>query len=182
MPAILLFPVRALTPMYNKRDYTANEGGDDGDGKSLVVIVGVVIAGLTLLVGVMALRSPRFRRFASYLLPSRCVNALCCDPPPEAPRIPTADSAVPVIHLHVVTPSIPMPNPLPPPIETPPHWSNHIPYEDVRVTGATGLPELRGPERVATWPGVYTVLEALSHFVSACLSGAPPFVSVVADA
>ncbi|CUS14570.1 unnamed protein product [Tuber aestivum] len=156
MPAILPFPVGTLSPMYNKRNYTENQGEGNSDGKGQVVIVEIVLAGLTLLVGIMALRSLRFRRFASYLFPSRCVNALPRDPQPEVPRattaVPSTDFAGPVISLCFIAPSIPAPNP-PPPARASPRERNGVPCVDMRVMQVAGCPDPRGPGRVVTWPG-----------------------------
>ncbi|CUS14571.1 unnamed protein product, partial [Tuber aestivum] len=74
MPAIPRSPIKTLLSQFNRRDYPENSGGHDSDGSSPVAIVGIVIAALTLLVGIMSLLSPRFRRWLSRLLPSRFAN------------------------------------------------------------------------------------------------------------
>lgn len=67
MPAISRIPVEVMLSGFNKRDDWGNKGVDDGDGKNPVVTVGLVVAVLTLLVGIVSLLSSRFRRWVSYL-------------------------------------------------------------------------------------------------------------------
>ncbi|CUS11356.1 unnamed protein product [Tuber aestivum] len=67
-------PVEIMLSKFNKRDDWGNRGVDDGDGRSPVAIVGLVVAVLTLLVGIVSLRSSRFRRWVSHLLPSRFIK------------------------------------------------------------------------------------------------------------
>ncbi|KAG0639258.1 hypothetical protein HOY80DRAFT_1136911 [Tuber brumale] len=57
-----------LSP-FEKRDCTGGKGVNDSHGESPVAIMGLVVAALTLLVGIMSLRSSRFRRWVYYALP-----------------------------------------------------------------------------------------------------------------
>ncbi|KAG0639256.1 hypothetical protein HOY80DRAFT_1136908 [Tuber brumale] len=73
MPALSLFPIKTLS-QFEKRDYAGDKGVDDRGGESPVAILGLVVAALTLLVGIMSLGSSRFRRWVFGLLPSQFVK------------------------------------------------------------------------------------------------------------
>ncbi|KAG0639263.1 hypothetical protein HOY80DRAFT_1045734 [Tuber brumale] len=64
MPAIPRFPNQALLSQAENRESDSSSGGP-------VAIIGLIIAALTLIVGILALRG---RGWASYLLPSRFVR------------------------------------------------------------------------------------------------------------
>jgi len=75
MSAISRLPVKHLLSQINKREQTNNEEGDRSDNRSPAVIVGLVIAALTLLLAIMTYRHSRSHRSESSLLPSHFVNA-----------------------------------------------------------------------------------------------------------
>ncbi|PUU73111.1 hypothetical protein B9Z19DRAFT_1135809 [Tuber borchii] len=77
MSAISRFPIKNLLSQLNKREQKDDQGGDHSDDHSPAVIVGLVIAGLTLLLAIMSYRHSRFGRSqaASSLLPSHFINS-----------------------------------------------------------------------------------------------------------
>jgi len=81
MSAISRFPIKNILSQLNKREQKDDQGGDHSDDRSPVVIVGLVIAALTLLLAIMSYRRSRFSRSQAVpsLLPSHFVNA--CPPP-----------------------------------------------------------------------------------------------------
>jgi len=72
MSAISRFPIKNLLSQLNKREQKDHQGGDHSDDRSPAVIVGLVIAGLTLLIAIISYRHSRFGRSpaVSSLLPS----------------------------------------------------------------------------------------------------------------
>ncbi|KAG0635190.1 hypothetical protein HOY80DRAFT_1047807 [Tuber brumale] len=72
MPSIPHFTIKTLLFQFNKRDHMQNQGGDDSDAKSPVVVGGLVVASLTLLVAMVPLfRSQRFHGWlSSFSIPS----------------------------------------------------------------------------------------------------------------
>lgn len=80
MSAISRFPIKNLLSKLNKREQNDDQAGDHSDDRSPVVIVGLVIAALTLLLAIMSYQDSRFGRSqaVSSLLPSYFVNV--CPP------------------------------------------------------------------------------------------------------
>ncbi|KAG0136218.1 hypothetical protein HOY82DRAFT_599437 [Tuber indicum] len=109
MPAVLRFPIETLS-QFEKRDSAEDKGMDNNDGESPVAILGLVVASLTLLVGVMSLGSPRFRRWVFGLLPSQFVKKfLGITPPNHLPTTVTTTEdvcAIPVAGIPVPGPVI----------------------------------------------------------------------------
>ncbi|PUU77568.1 hypothetical protein B9Z19DRAFT_1128171 [Tuber borchii] len=72
MSTISRFPIKNLLSQLNKREQKDNQGGDHSDDRSPVVIVGLVIAALTLFLAIMSYRHSRTGRSkaVSSLLPS----------------------------------------------------------------------------------------------------------------
>ncbi|KAG0639505.1 hypothetical protein HOY80DRAFT_81948 [Tuber brumale] len=91
MPAVPNHPIGTLLLQVEKRDYAGDKRVDYGGGEGPVAIVGLVVAALTLLVAIASLRSSRFRRWLSDLLPSRFVkkNAAGITPTNLAPTVIT---------------------------------------------------------------------------------------------
>lgn len=81
MSTISRLPIKNLLSQLSKREQKDDQGGDHSNDRSPVVIVGLVIAALTLLLAIMSYRQSRFGRSqaASSLLPSHFVNV--CPPP-----------------------------------------------------------------------------------------------------
>ncbi|RPA98129.1 hypothetical protein L873DRAFT_1790476 [Choiromyces venosus 120613-1] len=72
MPAISPLPIDTLLSQLSKRDNAENKVQSNSNGDTTGVIVGVVIAGLTLLVGIMSLQNSGLGHWAfSFLSPSR---------------------------------------------------------------------------------------------------------------
>ncbi|KAG0639495.1 hypothetical protein HOY80DRAFT_1044856 [Tuber brumale] len=78
MPAISRHLIRTELPQFNKHEYPENGGAGDSDSNNQVAIVGLVVASLTLLVGIMSLRSSRFRGWVSRLSSSYFVKKNIC--------------------------------------------------------------------------------------------------------
>jgi len=70
MPAI-----ENLLSQFNKREQKENQGMDNSDDRSPAVIVGLVIAALTLLLVIMSYRHSRLGSSASPSSPSHSLNA-----------------------------------------------------------------------------------------------------------
>ncbi|KAG0136220.1 hypothetical protein HOY82DRAFT_599440 [Tuber indicum] len=62
-------PIGIVLSRFEKRDCQGDKGVGGNDGESPVAIVGLFVASLTLIVGIVSLRSSRFRRCVSYILP-----------------------------------------------------------------------------------------------------------------
>ena len=71
MPTISLFPIYNLLLQFAKCEQTENRGGGNDDG-SLGVIMGLIMAVLTLLLAILSYQHLRFGRSAS---PSHSLNA-----------------------------------------------------------------------------------------------------------
>ncbi|CUS11360.1 unnamed protein product [Tuber aestivum] len=74
MPTLSRFYTETLLYQVEKRDYAGEKGIPDSDEESPVALLGLVVAALTLLVGIVSLRSSRFRCWLSHLLPSQLVT------------------------------------------------------------------------------------------------------------
>ncbi|PUU77566.1 hypothetical protein B9Z19DRAFT_157615 [Tuber borchii] len=98
MPTISRFPIKDLLSHFNKREQTEKKGGVGSDDRSPVVLVGLVIAALTLLLAIMSYWRSRFCRSVSSLLPSHLVNSR--NPLQQLPRTLTPD----------LSPTIPQPD------------------------------------------------------------------------
>ncbi|CUS13990.1 unnamed protein product [Tuber aestivum] len=70
------FPIESLFSEFEKRDYTGDNEVDGCNGESPLAIVGFLVATLTLVVGVVSLRSSRFRHWVYYLLPFQFVKKI----------------------------------------------------------------------------------------------------------
>ena len=97
MPAI-----ETLLSQSDKFGHTENNGGDDSDDRSPAVIVGLIIAALTLLLAILSYRYSRLSHLASSSSPS--LSLMACppfslslliltypqssNPPQQAPRTP----------------------------------------------------------------------------------------------
>ncbi|KAG0134149.1 hypothetical protein HOY82DRAFT_537718 [Tuber indicum] len=92
MPVVLCSTIKVLLPQLNKRDHTPNQEGDDSDAKSPVVVIGLIIAALTLLAAMIPLfRCQRFRIWASsFSIPSFVKKALGIALPRAPPTTTTA--------------------------------------------------------------------------------------------
>ncbi|KAG0135399.1 hypothetical protein HOY82DRAFT_600844 [Tuber indicum] len=108
MPALPGHPIETLPSQVGRCDYEGDKAAGDSNGEDLLAIVGIIVAALTLLVGILALRSSRFHRWASHLLPSQFAQgASGITPPAPAPSaIPAAEN----FHAVGVT-GIPTPGP-----------------------------------------------------------------------
>ncbi|KAG0639494.1 hypothetical protein HOY80DRAFT_1044853 [Tuber brumale] len=108
MLAISRFPIKTPLSQFERRDYTEDKGAGDNDGNNPVAIVGLVVAALTLLVGLVSLRSSRFRRRLSYLLPSYLVKRPLgiTHPKPSRTTITTTEDfgAVPLAEISIPSP------------------------------------------------------------------------------
>ncbi|CUS11358.1 unnamed protein product [Tuber aestivum] len=107
MPTISRIPVRTLLSQFSKRGDGENKGEDNNGGKSPVVIVGLVVAVLTLLVGIVSLRSSRFHRLVSCLLPLSIIKKILgpalLDPAPTVSTAREDSSANPLPETSVPT-------------------------------------------------------------------------------
>ncbi|KAG0635187.1 hypothetical protein HOY80DRAFT_1140082 [Tuber brumale] len=106
MPAISRFSIKTLLSQLNKRDYPQNEGGDDGDAKSPVAIVGLVIAALTFFATMIPLfRYLRFRRWVPMLpIPSfvkKTLGIIALPGPPPATIVTDDLSTIPVAEITI---------------------------------------------------------------------------------
>ncbi|KAG0134143.1 hypothetical protein HOY82DRAFT_537716 [Tuber indicum] len=159
MPVISPFLAKPFLPQFNKRDHTQNEGGDDSDAKSPVVVVVLVIAAMTLLVAMVPLfRCQRFHAWmSSFSIPSSVK-----DPAQKALGIvtlPNPSSATTTAKGDLSpTPIAGMPIPGPAPVHNDysnirPASSHSItsPYRNNVITGGDGrvrqVEEFLGPRR-----------------------------------
>ena len=105
MPAI-----ETLLSQLNKREHTENKGGGDSDDRSPAVIVGLVIAALTLLLAILSYRYSRLSHLVSSSSPSLSLKACPpsslplliliysqpSNPPHQAPRTPPPKRPTPI--------------------------------------------------------------------------------------
>ena len=107
MPAI-----ETLLSQFNKREQTENKGGNDSDDRSPAVIVGLVIAALTLLLAILSYRHSRLSHLVSSSSPSPLLKACSPsslslfiliysqpesrNPPRQAPRTPPPKRPTPI--------------------------------------------------------------------------------------
>ncbi|PUU74468.1 hypothetical protein B9Z19DRAFT_441577 [Tuber borchii] len=103
-------PAIDLLSQFNKREQTENKGGDNGDDRSPAVIVGLVIAALTLLLAIMSYRHSRLSHLVSSSSPSLFLKACqpsslslliliysqSGNPPQQAPRTPPPKRSTPI--------------------------------------------------------------------------------------
>ncbi|KAG0136219.1 hypothetical protein HOY82DRAFT_599439 [Tuber indicum] len=102
-------PVRTPLSPFEKRDCTGVKGVNDSQGESPVAILGLVVAALTLLVGIVSLRNSRFRRWVSYVLTSYFVKGVLGITPPN----PSPTAITTTEGLHAIPPTgISMPSPV----------------------------------------------------------------------
>ena len=105
MPAI-----ETLLSQFNKREQTENKGGDDSNDRSPAVIVGLVIAALTLLLAILSYWYSRLSHLVSSssppLSPKACppstlsllilIYSQSGNPPQQAPRTPPPKRSTPI--------------------------------------------------------------------------------------
>ncbi|KAG0134150.1 hypothetical protein HOY82DRAFT_537719 [Tuber indicum] len=164
MPPISLFPIETLLSQFNKRDPTQNQGEDHSDAVGPAVMVGLVIAALTLLAAVIhLLRCTRFHRWlSSFTVLSFAKKSLGIithpNPPPTATAAEEDPSTIPVAE-------IPTPGPILRMLcdgysnahfnsahsNTSPYRQNIIAREDGRAPQVEEPLGLRSPEPVVIW-------------------------------
>ncbi|CUS11357.1 unnamed protein product, partial [Tuber aestivum] len=108
MPGASRIPIKILLSQLSKRAGGESRVEDNDDGKSPVAIVGLAVAVLTLLVGIVSLRSSRFRLWVSHLLHwSFIKKTLGITPPDHTPTVITAKEGsrtIPVAEIHMPSP------------------------------------------------------------------------------
>ncbi|KAG0639259.1 hypothetical protein HOY80DRAFT_1045726 [Tuber brumale] len=83
MPAVSRQTIEAMLSQVRKRDYGGDEEAGDGNGEGPVAIMGLIVAVLTLFVAIVSLRSSRFRRWVSHLLPLQFIKEAPAITPPN---------------------------------------------------------------------------------------------------
>ena len=107
MPAI-----ETLLSQFNKREHTENKGGDNSNDRSPAVVIGLVIAALTLLLALLSYRHSRLSHLVSSSSPSPLLKACSPsslslliliysqpesrNPPQQAPRTPPPKRPTPI--------------------------------------------------------------------------------------
>ncbi|KAG0134146.1 hypothetical protein HOY82DRAFT_638458 [Tuber indicum] len=161
MPAISLFLTKTFLFQFSKRDHTQNPGEDDSDSKSPAVMIGLVIAALTLLVAMVPVfRCKRFHAWiSSSSIPSFVKKALGSGTLPNPPSTTTTpeddSSAIPIADVPISGPA-PVHNeysnihPASTHSNAPPHPKNANTGEDGRVRQVEEFTGPRRPEPVIT--------------------------------
>ncbi|KAG0136227.1 hypothetical protein HOY82DRAFT_599457 [Tuber indicum] len=132
MPAASRYTIENLSRQVEKRDSVGDNTADDSNGEGPVAIVGLVVAALTLLVAITSLRSSRFRRWVSCLLPSHFVKVYS----------PLLALFRRVLHIYSeshnpaqIAPDITPPNGVPANVSTTENLST-VPTENISMPGA----------------------------------------------